>query len=103
MTLSQTIYSCRAILKSGTQIQPQHKENDMKKNEGAIDRVLRVLVGVGLISYAVITGAVWGYIGIVPLLTGIIGSCPLYSLLGISTCGKCSDSASGSSCACSRK
>jgi hypothetical protein len=75
----------------------------MKKNEGAIDRVLRVLVGLGLISYAVTTGAAWGYIGIVPLLTGAIGMCPIYSLLGISTCGKCTDSQSGAACACSRK
>ncbi|HMK56923.1 MAG TPA: DUF2892 domain-containing protein [Dissulfurispiraceae bacterium] len=71
----------------------------MKKNEGTIDRVLRVLVGLGLISYAVIGGAVWGYIGIVPLLTGVAGTCPLYSILGISTCGKCSgEKAGGCSC-----
>jgi len=75
----------------------------MKKNEGAIDRTLRVLVGVGLIAYAVMAGAAWGYLGIVPLFTGLIGSCPLYSMLGISTCGKCSDSSSSAACGCSRK
>ncbi|HMK60545.1 MAG TPA: DUF2892 domain-containing protein [Dissulfurispiraceae bacterium] len=74
----------------------------MKKNEGTIDRALRVLVGLGLISYALVTGAAWGYLGVVPLLTGLVGSCPLYSILGISTCGKCSgDKADG--CACSSK
>ncbi len=75
----------------------------MKKNEGTIDRALRVLAGLGLLSYAVIDGAAWAYIGIVPLFTGLVGSCPLYSLFGISTCGKCSGT-SGSACACgSRK
>jgi hypothetical protein len=75
----------------------------MKKNEGTIDRALRVLVGLGLISYAVLGGAAWGYLGIVPLFTGLIGSCPIYSLFGISTCGKCSNGQSDSACACSRK
>jgi hypothetical protein len=59
----------------------------MKTNEGTLDRALRVLVGVLLIGMAV-AGVVgpWGYIGIVPLLTGAVGYCPLYSLLGISSC-----------------
>ncbi|HTZ18340.1 MAG TPA: DUF2892 domain-containing protein [Dissulfurispiraceae bacterium] len=74
----------------------------MKKNEGSIDRALRVLVGLGLLAYAVFGGWVWGYLGIVPLFTGLVGSCPLYSILGISTCGKCTES-SDAACACSRK
>ena len=59
----------------------------MKINEGGLDRALRVVVGVALIALAA-TGriGVWGYIGIVPVLTGIAGVCPAYSLLGISTC-----------------
>jgi len=74
----------------------------MKKNEGTIDRVLRVVAGMGLLSYAVFGGSAWGYIGIVPLFTGLVGSCPLYSILGINTCGKCTESAGA--CACgSRK
>ncbi len=59
----------------------------MKVNEGVMDRSLRVLAGLILIGLAA-TGTVglWGYIGVVPLLTGAIGMCPLYSLLGINTC-----------------
>lgn len=59
----------------------------MKVNEGTLDRSLRVIVGLALIALAA-TGTVgaWGYIGIVPLVTGAVGMCPLYSLLGISSC-----------------
>jgi hypothetical protein len=59
----------------------------MKINEGMIDRSLRVVGGLVLIGLAVTgTVGVWGYIGIVPLLTGAVGMCPIYSLLGINTC-----------------
>ncbi|HMK43441.1 MAG TPA: DUF2892 domain-containing protein [Dissulfurispiraceae bacterium] len=75
----------------------------MKTNEGTLDRALRVVAGAALIAYAIISGSVWAYIGIVPLLTGIVGICPLYGILGISTCGKCSDGKSGSGCACEVK
>lgn len=59
----------------------------MKINEGTLDRALRVIVGLVLIGLAV-TGQVglWGYIGVVPLLTGAVGMCPVYSILGINTC-----------------
>ena len=59
----------------------------MKKNEGTLDRVLRVSAGLILIGLAAtnVVGAS-GYIGIVPLLTGAIGMCPLYTLLRINTC-----------------
>ncbi len=59
----------------------------MKVNEGVIDRSLRVVAGLVLMGLAV-TGTVglWGYIGIIPLVTGAVGMCPLYSLLGINTC-----------------
>lgn len=59
----------------------------MKINEGGLDRALRVVVGVALIALAATDRiGVWGYIGIVPVLTGIVGVCPAYSLLGINTC-----------------
>ena len=59
----------------------------MKKNEGNLDRALRVAAGLLLIGLAATnTVGVWGYIGIVPLLTGAIGMCPLYSILGLNTC-----------------
>jgi hypothetical protein len=59
----------------------------MKVNEGVVDRSVRVLVGVALIGMA-ISGVVgpWAYIGVVPLFTGVVGLCPLYTLLGINTC-----------------
>lgn len=59
----------------------------MKTNEGTLDRALRVIAGLVLIGLAA-TGTVglWGYIGVVPLLTGALGMCPIYTLLGINTC-----------------
>lgn len=59
----------------------------MNVNEGTLDRAVRVLAGIGLIAAAA-TGAVgaWGWIGVVPLATGLIGWCPAYTLLGFSTC-----------------
>ncbi|OJX80988.1 DUF2892 domain-containing protein [Magnetospirillum sp. 64-120] len=59
----------------------------MNKNVGGIDRILRIVVGLALIALAVTnTVGVWGYIGVVPLLTGLIGWCPAYLPLGIKTC-----------------
>lgn len=59
----------------------------MKANVGTIDRVLRILVGVLLIALT-LTGTIglWGWIGLLPLATGVLRFCPLYPLLGISTC-----------------
>lgn len=59
----------------------------MTRNEGTIDRVLRVVLGLVLIGLALNgTFTPWGWVGVVPLLTGLFGMCPLYSLLGINTC-----------------
>ena len=59
----------------------------MKSNEGGIDRMLRIVLGLVLIALAA-TGTVglWGWIGIVPLATGLIGWCPLYAMLGLNSC-----------------
>jgi hypothetical protein len=59
----------------------------MKVNEGNVDRFVRAFVGLVLIALAMtsIIGP-WGWIGIVPLVTGAVGMCPLYSLVGFSTC-----------------
>lgn len=58
-----------------------------KTNEGTIDRVLRVLVGLALIAIVFVGPQTpWGWVGLVPLLTGLVGTCPLYTLLGIRTC-----------------
>ncbi len=61
------------------------------KNVGNVDRLLRIAIGIVLIAVAVgllgDTGYnLWGWIGAVPLLTGLFGNCPLYSVLGLSTC-----------------
>jgi membrane-associated protease RseP (regulator of RpoE activity) len=64
----------------------------MTKNMGTIDRALRLIVGVVLIAYALKigfspTGWNWvGWIGVIPILTALVGNCPLYSLFGMSTC-----------------
>ncbi|MFM7026782.1 MAG: DUF2892 domain-containing protein [Limnohabitans sp.] len=59
----------------------------MKSNIGGIDRILRIVIGAVLVVLAV-TGKIgaWGWIGLLPLATGLLGWCPPYSLLGINTC-----------------
>jgi len=59
----------------------------MKKNVGNIERAIRIIVGLVLISLVFIgPQSAWGWIGVVPLATGLVGWCPPYSLLGINTC-----------------
>lgn len=56
-------------------------------NEGTLDRTIRIVLGLGILSLAVVGPRTpLGYIGAVPLLTGLIGFCPLYKILGINTC-----------------
>ena len=59
----------------------------MTKNVGGVDRTLRIIVGLALIAAAA-TGAIgaWGYVGVVPLLTGLMGWCPPYAIFGFNTC-----------------
>lgn len=60
----------------------------MTCNVGGIDRILRIVIGLGLLSLVFIgPKTAWGWIGLVPLGTAIIGWCPPYAMLGISTCG----------------
>ncbi|WP_433988791.1 hypothetical protein SuNHUV7_25260 (plasmid) [Pseudoseohaeicola sp. NH-UV-7] len=59
----------------------------MSRNEGTIDRALRVILGLVLLSLVFIGPQTWwGLIGLVPLVTGLMGSCPVYSMLGVNTC-----------------
>jgi uncharacterized membrane protein len=61
----------------------------MKKNVGSVDKSLRMVLGIALLSLVFLlkTDARWfGLIGLVPLLTGLINFCPLYALLGLNTC-----------------
>ncbi len=61
----------------------------LKKNIGSADRVFRILLGLGLISLVFVgPHSAWGWIGVIPLFTALFGTCPLYSLIGISTCPK---------------
>jgi len=60
----------------------------MKINEGSIDRIIRIVVGLVLISLVFIgPQSPWGWIGLVPLATGLMGWCPVYTLFGMNTCG----------------
>lgn len=59
----------------------------LPRNENTVDRVLRVLLGAAILSLAFIGPRTpLGYLGLIPLLTGLVGSCPAYTLFGLSTC-----------------
>lgn len=61
----------------------------MKTNVGGVDRMLRILVGVAMLTLVFVLPEPtrwWGLVGIVPLATGLLRFCPLYSLIGVSTC-----------------
>jgi len=59
----------------------------LTRNEGTVDRVVRVALGLGLFSLVFVGPHTWlGLIGLVPLLTGAVGFCPLYRVLGLRTC-----------------
>ncbi len=73
----------------------------MKKNIGSIERIIRVVVGAAIVSLAFVGPQTpWAYLGIIPILTGVIGWCPPYSLLGISTCSR-RDQETGTGSCCS--
>lgn len=59
----------------------------MSVNMGSVDRIIRALVGIVLLALVFVgPQTAWGWIGIVPLATALMGNCPAYSLLGIKTC-----------------
>ena len=59
----------------------------MKTNEAGFDRLLRVVVGVALLALVFVgPKTAWGWFGLVPLVTGVVGFCPLYRLVGVDTC-----------------
>ena len=61
----------------------------MPCNEGKVDRALRIIVGLALIAMVFVgPQTVWGWFGLVPLLTGVFGFCPAYRLVGINTCSR---------------
>jgi hypothetical protein len=64
------------------------QEENMKVNVGGMDRILRIVVGAALILWAALLGGpVWAWIGVVPLATGLVKFCPVYTILGMNTCG----------------
>lgn len=61
----------------------------MKANVGGIDRIIRIVVGVALIVWVLFAnGPVWAWLGVIPLVTALVNFCPIYNLLGISSCRK---------------
>jgi hypothetical protein len=61
----------------------------MTSNIGSLDRILRVILGLGLLSLIFIgPKTLWGLVGLVPLGTALVGFCPAYRLLGLSTCAR---------------
>lgn len=59
----------------------------MPRNEGTLDRALRIIVGLVLLSLIFVgPKSMWGLIGLVPLITGLVGYCPLYQIVGLNTC-----------------
>jgi Protein of unknown function (DUF2892) len=65
----------------------------MPTNIGIADRYIRLIVGVALVAWALgyipsIAPSPWGWIGLIPLITALVGYCPAYALFGVNTCGK---------------
>lgn len=64
-------------------------EKLMPQNEGSIDRALRVAMGLAGLSVVFVgPQTLWGLVGLIPLATGLLGSCPIYTALGLSTAAK---------------
>ena len=63
----------------------------MKCNVGGMDRVVRIIVGLALVGFAVYSSQLWAYIGIIPLVTGAIGFCPIYPIFKFSSASDKSD------------
>jgi len=62
-------------------------------NVGSIDRILRIVVGLALVSLVFVGPQTpWGWLGLIPLVTAALSFCPLYALIGINTCGTGTDS-----------
>jgi hypothetical protein len=61
--------------------------NLLPRNEHPIERVVRVLLGLGLLAIVFVgPQTAWGWLGLIPLITGLLGTCPIYTLLGATTC-----------------
>lgn len=96
MDCDNVTYGCIALCygvfnKGGCNAGPKFKEEiTMKKNVGALERTIRIVLGAGILSLAFVgPQSPWAYLGIVPLATGLVGWCPPYALFGFSTCKNC--------------
>ncbi len=58
----------------------------LKKNVGTVDKILRIVIGLALLAGALAGYGTWMWIGLIPLFTGLLGTCPLYSVFGFRTC-----------------
>lgn len=59
----------------------------MNRNEGTIDRTIRIVIGLALLTLVFVGPKTWlGLVGLVPLLTGVVGFCPLYRIINVRTC-----------------
>jgi len=58
----------------------------MKKNVGTVDMIIRIVLGLIIGIWGIAAGSWWGLIGLLPILTGLISFCPLYAILGMTTC-----------------
>lgn len=63
----------------------------MRRNMGGADRTIRIVAGAGIIIWGFVAGSWWGAVGLVPVLTGVVGSCPAYLPFGGSTCRAAAD------------
>lgn len=90
MNLSSTAPHSHIRCNAPAMVAPSHqieRKLVMTQNSGGIDKILRIVAGIALIALTVMgVLPVWGYVGIVPLATGLMGWCPLYTVLGINTC-----------------
>jgi len=66
----------------------ENKVNQMKSNVGNADRIIRIILGIVIIAVGVNFQSWWGAVGIVPILTALMGWCPAYVPFGISSCKK---------------
>ena len=87
-------------LVAGVQTAPNQEHSMLSKilpkNEHSVERVIRVVAGLALLSITVVgPKTLWGLLGLVLVLTGLVGSCPIYSIFGFSTCKARADEATG--------
>ncbi|MGM0501093.1 MAG: YgaP family membrane protein [Bacillota bacterium] len=57
----------------------------MEENMGKVDKIIRITIGVIILTWGIVTRSLWGIIGVIPIKVALVGTCPLYSLLGIET------------------